>query len=82
MWRGTCVLQFWGDLDRHAAATAGLQVWPPDEPTHGHMGILPSHVGPDPVVRLQTGSLKAAQSVRSPCASDGRPDPDFAQFFS
>jgi hypothetical protein len=57
-WPGVTVAQFWGDLDRAALARAGLPVWPAAAPAPGHMGVLPSDVGPDPVVRLQAGGLK------------------------
>jgi hypothetical protein len=60
-WPGAVVAQFWGDLDRSALITAGVPVWPPAAPAPGHMGIIPSEVGPEPIVRLQTGGLKAAE---------------------
>jgi hypothetical protein len=58
---GTVLVQYWGDMDRSAAAAAGVPVWPPDAPAPGHMGVLPSAVGPDPVVRLQAGGLKVGE---------------------
>jgi hypothetical protein len=60
-WPGAVIAQFWGDLDRSALVTAGVPVWPPAPPAPGHMGIIPSEVGPEPIVRLQTGGLKAAE---------------------
>jgi hypothetical protein len=30
------------------------------------MGVLPSAVGPEPIVRLQTGGLKVASMLRRP----------------
>jgi hypothetical protein len=60
-WPGAVVAQFWGDVDRAALAGAGVPVWPVDAPALGHMGILPSGVGPEPVVRLQSGGLKVAE---------------------
>lgn len=57
-WPGVVVVQFWGDLDRAALERAGLLYWPLRAPAPGHMGVLPSDVGPDPVVRLQAGGLK------------------------
>lgn len=60
---GVIVAQFWGDVDREAVAAAGLQIWPPNAPATGHMAILLSEIGPDAVVRLQAGGLKAAQVV-------------------
>ena len=64
-WPGTVLTQFWGDVDRQAAAGTGLACWPPQEPGPGHMGVLPSRVGPEPVVRLQAGGLKVAQVLLS-----------------
>ena len=55
------LLQFWGDADRAALAAAGVPVWPPDAPRPGHMGVLPSDIGPEPVVRLQAGGLKVGE---------------------
>ena len=58
------VAQFWGDIDRTAAAALGLRVCPQFEPGRGHMGILLNRLGHEPIVRLQAGSLKAAEIVR------------------
>lgn len=62
-WPGAIVLQFWGDLPRAGFAGAGVRVLPETEPDRGHMGVLPSAIGPEPVVRLQTGGLKVAQAL-------------------
>jgi hypothetical protein len=54
------VLRFAGDI--RVADLEALAI--PYHPSHvksGHMGIIPSEIGPDPVVRLQAGGLKAAQ---------------------
>ncbi|MBS7695920.1 MULTISPECIES: hypothetical protein [unclassified Chelatococcus] len=59
-----CIAQFWGDIDRAAFADAGLTVWPRQAPRPGHMGILLSALGPEPIVRLQTGGLRAAEWIR------------------
>jgi hypothetical protein len=58
---GAVLIQYWGDADRAALADAGVPVWPREAPRAGHMGILPSAVGPEPIVRLQTGGLKVGQ---------------------
>lgn len=65
---GAVVAQFWGDLDHAACWSAGLPVWPAEPPEPGHMGVLPSAVGPEPVVRLQAGGLKVGEllSRRTP----------------
>jgi hypothetical protein len=58
---GAIVAQYWGDIDRTALQAQGLPVWPPNEPKPGHMGILLSALGPEPVIRLQAGGLRAAE---------------------
>ncbi len=60
---GAAIVQFWGDVDRAALAAHGLTVWPLLPPSRGHMGILLSAIGPEPIVRLQTGGLRAAELV-------------------
>jgi hypothetical protein len=55
--------QFWGDVDRSAAAEAQVRLWPPEPPRHGHMAVLLSALGAEPIVRLQTGGLRAAEWV-------------------
>ena len=64
--------QFWGDVDREAARHYGLSLWPPAAPGRGHMGILLNALGDEPIVRLQTGGLRAAEFVhRGGIASAG-----------
>lgn len=58
---GAVVVQFWGDLDRDSLDRAGVGYWPPDAPRPGHMGVLPSDVGPEPVISLQIGGLKVGE---------------------
>lgn len=58
---GVVVAQFWGDLDRGALDSAGVAYWPSTSPASGHMGILPSALGPEPIVRLQAGGLKVGE---------------------
>jgi hypothetical protein len=60
---GALLAQFWGDIDRGAAARLGLRIWPETEPGRGHMGILLNRLGHEPIVRLQAGGLKAAEIV-------------------
>lgn len=60
-WPGTVVVQFWGDVDRQAMGKTGVPYWPIESPPQGHMGILPSALGPELVVRLQAGGLKVGQ---------------------
>jgi hypothetical protein len=58
---GCVVAQFWGDVDRTALREAGLPAWPAEAPPAGHMGVLPSAVGPEAIVRLQSGGLKVGE---------------------
>jgi hypothetical protein len=60
-WPGAVVAQYWGDIDRAALADMDVPVWPERAPGAGHMGILPSALGPEPVVRLQSGGLKVGE---------------------
>jgi hypothetical protein len=60
-WPGAVVAQLWGDLDREALAAYGVPYWPVAPPNPGQMGILPSTLGPEAVVRLQSGGLKVGQ---------------------
>ncbi len=73
-WPGAVVTQFWGDFNRDAFADARVPVWPSDPPHAGHMGILLSDLGPEPIVRLQAGGLKAAEVLWRQHA--GEPDVD------
>ena len=60
---GTALLQVFGDVDRDAVLEHGLSAWPSEPPARGHMGILLSAIGPEPIVRLQTGGLRAAEWI-------------------
>ncbi|HEY4203106.1 MAG TPA: hypothetical protein VGM83_21345 [Devosiaceae bacterium] len=66
------IAQFWGDLDRVAARHAGFFLWPPAPPRRGHMGILLNALGPEPIIRLQTGGLRAAELAAR--GADSSPD--------
>jgi|SRR4051794_12696299 hypothetical protein len=57
-WPATVVAQFWGDIDRGSLGEAGVSYWPVEAPPSGHMAVLPSQPGPEPVVRLQAGGFK------------------------
>lgn len=76
-WPGVVVAQFWGDVDRTALSAAGVPFWPIAAPRPGHMGILPSAVGPEPVVRLQTGGLKVAEILSRSSTQSAENDLDF-----
>jgi hypothetical protein len=58
---GAVVAQLWGEIDRAALDGAGVSYWPKVGPKPGHMSVLPSAVGPEPIVRLQAGGLKVAE---------------------
>lgn len=60
-WNGAVVAQFWGDIRRDAFIEHDVPLWPIQAPALGHMGILPSEVGPEPVIRLQCGGLKVGE---------------------
>jgi hypothetical protein len=57
------IVQFWGDIDREALIAHEFNIWPSEPPSPGHMGILLSEIGPEPIVRLQTGGLRAAEWI-------------------
>jgi hypothetical protein len=61
--RDCVVIQFWGDINRKALSEHGLNIWPCEQPAPGHMGALLSEIGPEPIVRLQTGGLRAAEWI-------------------
>jgi hypothetical protein len=54
-------IQIWGDVLRDSLT--GVRFYPSKAPKHGHMGVLLNDIGPDPVVRLQAGGLRAAMEV-------------------
>jgi hypothetical protein len=58
---GAIVAQFWGDLDRSELSCRDVSFWPIEAPLQGHQGILPSSIGPEPVIRLQAGGLKVGE---------------------
>ncbi len=60
---GALLAQFWGDIDRDAARRHGFSICPPNAPHPGHMAILLGALGPEPIIRLQTGGLRAAEII-------------------
>ena len=66
---GALLAQFWGDVDRGAARRHFADVRPLVAPREGHMAILLSALGPEPIVRLQAGGLSAAERVRRGAAT-------------
>ena len=69
-WPGAVVGQFWGDIDRVALDGLNVPLWPEKGPGAGHMGILPSAIGPEPVIRLQAGGLKVGELLGSDMPRD------------
>lgn len=55
------LVQVWGDVDRRCLGNA--MCYPAEAPSPGHMGILLSELGPEPVIRLQAGGLKVGEVV-------------------
>jgi len=56
---GAVLLRYAGDIDE-AFCKQHVSVYPAHVHS-GHMGILPSAIGPDPIVRLQSGGLKVGE---------------------
>jgi len=56
------VLRFAGHLDVSSLDRHGIEFYP-QQVAPGHMGILPSALGWDPIIRLQAAGLRAAQAV-------------------
>ncbi|HEY1005589.1 MAG TPA: hypothetical protein VGD92_00365 [Sphingobacteriaceae bacterium] len=56
------VLQYAGDVDTEMLAGLGIRCFP-GAVKSGHMGILPSGIGYDAIIRLQAGGLKVAEGL-------------------
>jgi hypothetical protein len=69
------VVQLWGDVDR--SSIVGSVFYPSKEPPLGHMGVLLSELGAEPVIRLQTGGLKVGEVLAK--SSIQPADLDFCQ---
>jgi hypothetical protein len=54
------ILRYCGDLDENYLTEKNMRFFPAHVHS-GHMGILPSAVGYDPIIRLQSGGLKAGE---------------------
>jgi hypothetical protein len=56
------VLRYAGDVNCESLEKNGIRFFP--EHVHsGHMGILPSAIGFDPIIRLQSGGLKVGEAL-------------------
>lgn len=58
------ILRYAGDLDEAFLRDKGIKFYP-NHVHSGHMGILPSAIGYDPIIRLQSGGLKAGEALLS-----------------
>ncbi len=54
------ILRFAGDLDESLLSKKRVRIFP-SHVHSGHMGILPSAIGNDPIIRLQAGGLKVGE---------------------
>jgi hypothetical protein len=75
----TVVIQYWGEADREAFAAEGISIWPEQAPQPGHMGVLPSAVGPEAVIRLQAGGLKVGEVLARGVGNASPADLEFIQ---
>lgn len=73
------IVQYWGEVDRDAFAAEGIAIWPEEAPQPGHMGVLPSAVGPEPIIRLQAGGLKVGEVLARGAANASPSDLEFIQ---
>lgn len=62
--RHAVLLRYAGDMDTDALTEKGMRYFP-QQVCPGHMGVLPSSIGYEPVIRLQAGGLKAAEAMLS-----------------
>jgi hypothetical protein len=56
------IIRYAGDVDPVALEKNGVRFFP-QHVSSGHMGILPSAIGYDPIIRLQAGGLKAGEAL-------------------
>ena len=56
------IIRYAGDVDPAALEKNGVRFFP-QQVNSGHMGILPSAIGYDPIIRLQAGGLKAGEAL-------------------
>jgi hypothetical protein len=56
------ILRYAGDLDETVLKKKAVRFFPLQVQS-GHMGILPSAIGFDPIIRLQSGGLKAGEAM-------------------
>lgn len=54
------ILRYAGDIDAELCRELGIEYYP-EHVKSGHMGVLPSDIGFDPIIRLQSGGLKVGE---------------------
>ena len=54
------ILRYCGDIEETYLTGKNMRFFPSHVPS-GHMGVLPSAIGYDPIIRLQSGGLKAGE---------------------
>lgn len=55
------VVQFFGNVDRKELNKFNIPIVPKNNPGEGHMGLNIHALGPEPVIKLNTGSLKVGE---------------------
>jgi hypothetical protein len=78
-WSGAIVAQYWGDIDQAAFLSHNIPVWPEEAPKPGHMGILPSGIGPEATIRLQIGGLKVGEVLLQESLQPNDPAMEYIQ---
>lgn len=73
----TCI-HLWGDINYEALNRSDIVMVPAEPVPEGHQGLVMSDVGPEPIIRLQTGGLKVGEVLAK--KSTSRFDLDFCQF--
>jgi hypothetical protein len=58
---GTTVIQLNGLIERESLDNLGIACLPTEEPRIGHMGWTLAHLGPKPVIALNSGGLKVGE---------------------
>jgi hypothetical protein len=58
------ILRYAGDINEVFLRDKGVKFYP-NHVHSGHMGILPSAIGYDPIIRLQSGGLKVGEALLS-----------------
>jgi hypothetical protein len=56
------ILRYAGDIDTNVFDEKGVRYYP-KKVGSGHMGVIPSEIGFDPIIRLQAGGLKVGEAL-------------------